>query len=404
MTFDVARYQSLLPEIVCDLVAAELRARRPAKFAALDGDAVKASSDWKSDFSLDSMDRMALASACAECFNIYDSGREDTLLGKANAERWSEIIALAQSETTRNMTFRSSGSTGGAKHFRHRAEWLEEEALHWSKQVRLHARTRIVAHVPLHHIYGYLWVALLSAMSGLPFVRLPVERLRAPALVDGDVLITTPHLLESWVERGVQCAASDVIAVTSTGRFTRMSAGEARATLGLSSIWEIYGSSETAGLGLRKSDETHYAWLPYFTPTIDASNAVVSISRKLGNQTITIALPDRVIASDQKHFAVGARTDDIAKIAGHRIDLSELRELLRKAPGVADANVRATEDGGHGALKVFLVAATTDTSHEELVASVKTWLAAHWQHVGFVSQWRVGGAVPTNTIGKSIDW
>ncbi|MGL4229759.1 MAG: hypothetical protein ACRCWJ_00195, partial [Casimicrobium sp.] len=78
MTFDVARYQSLLHEVVADIVAAELRARRPAKFAALTVEDVKASNDWKTDFSLDSLDRMALAAACAECFNIYDSGREDT--------------------------------------------------------------------------------------------------------------------------------------------------------------------------------------------------------------------------------------------------------------------------------------------------------------------------------------
>ncbi|MGL5002839.1 MAG: hypothetical protein ACRDAM_07845, partial [Casimicrobium sp.] len=111
-----------------------------------------------------------------------------------------------------------------------------------------------------------------------------------------------------------------------------------------------------------------------------------------------------VVATDQKHFAVGARNDDIAKIAGHRIDLNEVRALLRKAPNVVDANVRVIEDGDQTALKVFLVAQVPANAHDSFIAATRAWLSAQWQHAGHVSQWKVGDAVPTNSMGKWIDW
>jgi 4-coumarate--CoA ligase (photoactive yellow protein activation family) len=409
MTFDVARYEALLPEIIADFVTAELRARQPSKFESLTVEQVKASADWRSDFSLDSMDRMALGAACAEFFNVYDSGREDTLLGKANVERWSEVVTLAQRDATRNITFRSSGSTGDAKHFRHPAEWLHEEAVHWSALAHAHERTRIVTHVPLHHIYGYLWAAMLSAASGLPLIRQSASSLRQAELADGDVLITTPHLIEAWLARSVSIER-DVIAVSSTGRFTKATHTLARDALRIAAVWEIYGSSETAGLGLRKSDEDSYEWLPHWEPchTRDAQDAtyITSVRRSLGGAAIEVALPDSVYVSAEtpRRFHVGERNDDVVKISGHRIDLNELRALLKQMPSITDANVRSMRDGEKDALKVFLVPHATVDDETQFISDAKAWLQSQWLHASAVSRWTIGSALPRNAMGKLADW
>jgi long-chain acyl-CoA synthetase len=407
MTFDDPSAAGMIQAVIADLVAAELRSRRPTKFSELSANDVFNSADWRADFSLDSMDRMSLATACAEFFNIYDSTREDTLLGSANCTRWSEIVLLAQSEATRDVSFRSSGSTGKTKLFRHRAQWLEQEAMYWSERVKSQSRTRIVTHVPLHHIYGYIWVALLSVASDLPIVRLPSQSLAPPRLLDGDLLVTTPHLLEQWFARGVALNA-DVIAVTSTGRFTKSSANAVAALVNFRAVWEIYGSSETAGLGIRKSGEKTYQWLDYIeaapSDVARAPKLVDTVIRTTNGERARLALNDAVaMADDASRFFIGERTDEIVKIAGHRIDLSELRQRLLTMPQVRDANVREMQDGEHTALKIFLVP-DHDADSTSFIAQSQQWLREHWLHASYVSHWKIGQQVPRNAIGKLSDW
>ncbi len=407
MTSESDRAIAMIQEVIADLVAAEMRTRRPAKYSELNASDVLASADWRKDFSLDSMDRMTLATACAEFFNVYDSTREDTLLGSANCERWSEIVALARSETTRDVSFRSSGSTGKTKLFRHRAQWLEQEASYWSERVKAQSRQRIVTHVPMHHIYGYIWVALLATASDLPVVRLPSQSLAPPRLLDGDLLVTTPHLLEQWFTRGVTLN-TDVIAVSSTGRFAKSSANAVAALVNFRSIWEIYGSSETAGLGIRKSGEKTYQWLDYIeaapNDTLRNPKLVDAVIRTANGERARLALNDTVtIGEDATRFFIGERTDEIVKIAGHRIDLSELRKLLLGMPQVSDANVRAMQDGELAALKIFLVP-DHEADATEFIAHSQQWLREHWLHAGYISQWQIGDQVPRNAMGKLSDW
>ncbi len=404
MTFDAARYEQILPDVIADFVASELRARKPTKFAEVSALDVKASSNWRDDFALDSLDRMAVSAAAAEFFNVYDSGREDTLLGVANCERWTEVVLLSQAEATRNITFRSSGSTAAAKHFRHPHAWLEQEASHWADALRESGRTRIVTHVPLHHIYGYLWVAMLSVVSGLPWTRQATQSLRTPSFDNGDVLITTPHLLESWIARGISASANDVIAISSTGRFVSSDANTAQQKLGFTSVWEIYGSSETAGLGVRKSGEASYAWLPYIAQSNGANRDEVHLTRAIEDKFVSLPLPDHIERTDDGRFIVGPRNDDIVKIAGERIDLTTAREILRGIVGVADANIRTFQDGEFTALKAFVVPKDLSVDEPAFIDHLKQALRGTWSQAIHVSQWNVGTQVPKNDMGKLTDW
>ncbi len=404
MSFDLHRYEAILPEIVSDFVCAELKARTPQKYLDLTAQRVLESADWRRDFSLDSLDRMSLASACAEYFNIYDSGREDSLLGQANCQRWSEVIVTAQQEQTRNITFRSSGSTSDAKHFRHRADWLEAEAQHWAEAIQARSRKRIVAQVPLHHIYGYLWIALLACQSGLEFVRFPTETLRAPKFEEGDLLITTPHLLEALLARGGRLNAPDLIAVSSTGQFSSHSPTSACDALGIGEIWEIYGSSETGGLGVRRTPSPQYTWLPYLQTSVDSDGNVVAISRALAGVEVALPIPDRLSAKGENQFQVGTRADNVLKIRGHRIDLDELQKKLRSAPLISDANVRPLGDGANVAIKAFLVGKDSLLPPAELISQTRQWLAQRFPHSGYIEDWRVGDEVPRSPMGKLVDW
>jgi long-chain acyl-CoA synthetase len=421
MTFDLSRYTALLPTLIIDLVAAELQAMRPQKFASLDYAALRGSEHWARDFALDSLERVTLSSVAAEFFNIYASGREDTLLGVANVQRWTEIISLSQSESARDITFRSSGTTGKPKHFRHRATWLEQEAAHWAAAASACAVTRVVSFVPTHHIYGYLWTILLPVFAHVDVRFVRGIELARPEVEPGDLLIATPRLLEQWAARSVPL--NGAIAVSSTGRLERMTASQICADTGLADLWEIYGSSETAGLGCRKSGQTSYTWVPY-VKAVETLVAEAVIAAPAGNidsphnnevqkierltpehTTVIIALPDAVYAgSNITQFSVGQRHDNIVKVFGQRVDLDALCERLRNIDGVADAAVRVFTDGNTAALKAFIVPEASVASAAALIDRCKAQIADDATIAAMISSWQTGAAIPVNSMGKRVDW
>jgi long-chain acyl-CoA synthetase len=410
MTFDLARYNALLPQVIGDLVVAELTAMRPLKFATLDRGQIAASTNWAKDLSLDSLERVTLSAAAAEFFNVYASGREDTLLGVASCERWSEIVSLSQSESARDITFRSSGSTGKPKHFKHSAHWLEQESAHWASVLRQRSAereiSRIVCHVPTHHIYGYLWAVLLSAQAALPVHFASGLDHAAPRVFASDVVIATPRLYQQWAQHGV--ALKGALGICSTGRLEGTTSDAICDATALDDLWEIYGSSETAGLGVRRRREADYEWLPYVS-RIESNdvNDILHVSRVLNDASIVkIALPDSVTyGSAARRFAVGTRHDSITKVFGKRVDLEALGASFATIEGVDAAAVRVMSDGNNGTLKVFLAASDVSLTDEVLFARGKAWLAAHQTEVApMISSWARGSELPTNAMGKLADW
>ncbi len=409
MTFDANRYRALLPVLIAELVSAELRALRPTKFESLTVDTILKSEHWAKDFTLDSLERVTLSSMAAEYFNVYDSGREDTLLGIANAERWADIVALSRSEliTACDITFRSSGTTGKPKLFRHRHDWLVQEATHWAQQMRQLGVQRIVACVPPQHIYGYLWTILLPAIANIPVVFLRGMAIAQPKLESHDAIIATPRLFEQWATRDVTLA--NVHGVCSTGRLQTHSAESICAQTGLSDLWEIYGSSETAGLALRTRNQSNYAWLPYLSldeaMNVDARTQS-QVRRTLSDGThALLTVPDAItVTDDPRTFSVGDRHDEIVKVFGKRIDLEALRNGLRSVPGVADANVRMFTDAHTAALKVFIVPRDLTETESALLDRCRSWVAANTDAAPAISSWRSGAAIPVNAMGKLADW
>jgi long-chain acyl-CoA synthetase len=407
MTFDADRYRALLPILIAELVAAELRALRPAKFESLTVDTLLKSEHWAKDFTLDSLERVTLSSMAAEYFNVYDSGREDTLLGIASAERWADIVALSRAEAAGacDITFRSSGTTGKPKLFRHRNDWLLQEVDHWATQLQQLGVRRVVACVPPQHIYGYLWTILLPVVANIPVTFLRGMAITQPELGSRDAVIATPRLFEQWAMRGVTLLGAH--GVCSTGRLQTQTAGQICAATGLSDLWEIYGSSETAGLAMRSRGAAHYTWLPYLSlETSTVANAPVHAKRHLPDGThALLTVPDTIYATDDvRTFSVGDRHDEIVKVFGKRIDLEALRNGLRSVTGIADANVRLFTDAHTAALKVFIVPVDKTEAEATIFARCRDWVAANTDAAPAISSWRSGDAIPVNAMGKLADW
>lgn len=208
-------------------------------------------------FYLDSLELLTLASRAADFFCIRDSGLEDWFLARRTLDEWLELIRTSwQRASQPALAFASSGTSGSPQVFRHALALLQEEADFFCREWG--GFQRVLQTVPAHHIYGFLFTVLLPARAGVPVVEIQPE---APAWQPGDLLVTHPVHLGLWQARGLRIP-SGVTVVTSTSALS----GPLWAWLEGQdlSVREIFGSSETAGLGFRQHAHEPFSLLPYW--------------------------------------------------------------------------------------------------------------------------------------------
>src|SRR5438067_8507290 len=151
-----------LLRFVADLVAAELAALRHEPLVGND--------DWtealslEHDLALDSLELLHVAGALSGALQMHHSGVEDSLLMRRTLGDWVGIAAVALAHFDAALTFGSSGSTGQPKRCSHALATLEQEAQVLG--MLFPERRRLLAAVPSHHIYGFLFTQLLPRHLG----------------------------------------------------------------------------------------------------------------------------------------------------------------------------------------------------------------------------------------------
>lgn len=141
---------------------------------------------------------------------------------------------------------------------------LWQEACFFAAQ--LAPARRVLYTVPAHHIYGFLFSVLLPLACGPVRASLVDARNMLPMeliaqATDGDVIIGYPELW-SAVARHAPIWPSGVTGVTSTAPCPPDLALQLTAS-GLSML-EVYGSSESVGVGWRTDARRPYVLLPHW--------------------------------------------------------------------------------------------------------------------------------------------
>lgn len=158
-----------------------------------------------------------------------------------------------------DLTLFSSGSTGEPKAIPKAWPQLEAElrvqmAL-WGEAL---ADTRVLASVSHQHIYGLLFRILLPLALGRPFDRRSIDYPEQLAVQTAPwVLIASPAFL-SRLDPAIPAAGCRLI-VSSGGPLQPGDAHQARALLGQLPV-EIFGSSETGGIGWRQRNQAQTPW------------------------------------------------------------------------------------------------------------------------------------------------
>lgn len=389
-----------LARLVADAIAGEVVRQRP-------GGAPLPAGPWpfdtaldESGLGLDSLERLALATSLSETLHLHESGIEDLLLAKRLFGEWVEVAAAGLRHFDRRVTFLTSGSTGTPKPCTHALAALEQEVEYLAG---LAAGTmRVLSAVPAHHIYGFLFTVLLPARLGdVPVldVRQHTPQSLCQILREGDLVISHPA---HWalVARHARRLPAGVRGVTSTAPCPDEVASEL-AQRGLSELLQIYGSSETAGIGWRLDARSPFTLMPFWSRDGQDDSRLWRCGPDGARESHR--LQDRLCWHDERSFGVRGRNDEAVQVGGINVFPAHVRQVLLEHPGVADAAVRLMAPHEGARLKAFVVA--HDASDlEGLRAELERWVQARLGAPERPKAFSFGSALPTGATGKLSDW
>ncbi|MGI4717454.1 MAG: AMP-binding protein [Janthinobacterium lividum] len=390
-----------LLRFVADLLAGEL--------AALRHDSAIRPGTWtealslQHDLGLDSLEFLHVAGALAAALQMQHSGIEDYLLVRRTLGEWVDIAGAALQHRSSDMLFSTSGSTGQPKRCLHAMDTLEQEAQ--ALAALFPGRRRVLAAVPSHHIYGFLFSQLLPRHLGLAPERVVCIRARLPAQLahhaqPGDLVIGHPQFWEAATASAPDFAP-DVVGVSSTAPCPD-AVGSAAERSGLASLFQIYGSSETGGLGWRSSHRDDYRLFPWLARADGDGRTVHRILPDGRSEALPVQ--DGLHWSGARSFALGPRRDGAVQVGGINVFPARVRQVLLEHPDVADAAVRLMRPDEGARLKAFIVPRPGVDGGPDFVGTLRGWTDARLATPERPKAFTIGSALPRNAMGKAADW
>jgi 4-coumarate--CoA ligase (photoactive yellow protein activation family) len=390
------RTTGALERFVGDLIDAEIRILRPGGPwpQHLGPTELAAAVLDENGLGFDSLERIALAAALSERLQLHRGGLTDTLLVAPLLGDWLQAAAASLERFSETITLRSSGSSGRRRACSHPRAALEAEAAFW--QGELPGRRRLCSAVASHHIYGLLFTQMLPAAA-----QIPVEDLRplSPGAVmatlrPGDLVIGHPVFWEALLRATAAPWPQDILGVTSGAGCPEALLDKLREA-GLAGMVDVYGSSETAGIGWRTAPGPHRL-LPWWK---QAPGGLL-----LSTAGLPVQPPDQLHWDSGGGFRIGERQDGAVMIGGTVVDLDRVRSVLRAHPGIAEAAVRPMTAAEGSRLKAFLVAAPGAGETAALLQAITRHVDSTLTTAERPRAYRFGNALPQTPNGKPADW
>ena len=394
------RRQGALARFVADLVADELSHLRP-------GGAQLPDRPWPSELAmdeqglgLDSLERLSIASALSEALHLHESGIEDLLLARRHFGQWLEVAAEGLAAFDARLTFRTSGSSGVAKACTHELANLLQEVEHLASLVP--NTRRVLAAVPAHHIYGFLFTVLLPyrlACNEVLDIRLMTPAAVASILRPGDLVISHPAHWSVLARHAVRLPPS-VQGMTSTAPCPDPLARSLK-DLGLATLTQVYGSSETAGIGTRTTAGAPFRLMPFWSRDPEVEHRLLRAGED--GSICPHGIQDRLEWMGDQQFRVCGRLDEAVQVGGTNVFPARVRQVLLDHPQVSDAVVRLMTPEEGSRLKAFVVPAP-GTDPTALRADLWRWSESRLTASERPKAFKIGDELPRNVMGKLSDW
>ena len=395
--------RTALLRFVADLVAGELAALRHDQLLLPTG--WTPSLSLQHDLGVDSLELMQLAGTLTEALQMGRSGVEDYLLVRRTLAGWLDVAATSLQHWDGELTFRTSGSTGEPKRCTHTLAMLEQEAA--ALAGLFPGRRRLLLAVPAHHIYGFLFGVLLPRHLGLEPAQVVSVRGRLPSQLathvqPGDLVVGHPQFWQAAL--GAEAVfPQDAVGVSSTAPCPDAVAERAEAA-GLAALFQVYGSSETGGLGWRASHRDPYRLLPYLERGLDdgSGGAGEVLRRGPDGEARALQLQDGLAWCGADRFTVGPRRDAAVQVGGVNVFPERVRQVLLAHPLVDDASVRLMRPDEGVRLKTFVVPRAG--AGAGFAQELRAWIDARLAPLERPKAITLGEQLPRGALGKPADW
>ena len=396
-----------LARFVADLVADELAHLRPGGGQSIALPALPWSAELALDeqgLGLDSLERLSVASALNEALHLHESGIEDLLLARRLFGEWLQVAADGLAQFDAKLSFRTSGSSGVAKACPHALANLLQEAEHLARLVP--GTQRVLAAVPAHHIYGFLFTVLLPDQLGCNEV-IDIRRMTPQAVASmlrpGDLVISHPahwailarhagHL--GPLPPGVQGISSTAPCPDPLARQL--------VDMGLvETLTQVYGSSETAGVAIRTTAGAPFRLMPFWSRDGAEEHR---LARTGADESVSLhEVQDHLVWLDEQRFSICGRRDEAVQVGGINVFPARVRQVLLEHPQIIDAAVRLMTPDEGSRLKAFVVTAP-GCDPALLQTALWAWTESRLTAPERPKSFTIGETLPLNPMGKLSDW
>lgn len=319
---------------------------------------------------------------------------------------------------TATIILHTSGTTGAPEAAVKPLRCLEAEIFSLHKIFNNDAES-ILSTVPPYHMYGLLFRILWPLSIGRPFherlIRFPSDLLRAVAVAPSPMLISSPAFLRRTLPAIDLTALGNGLhgAFSSGGPLDPTDAAAYNSAL-KQPLWEVYGSTETGGIGYRavKLAAGHHPWQKL--PNVNVGLA--PNTRRLVVSSPHLASDAQFIMGDQGEllpdgkFLLLARNDRVVKLEEKRVSLAEVERLLLGATEVASACMTLLSPDKSGRAGLGAVVVPTEAGWDALAEDGKiavrdrlmARLRGQLDAVALPRRWRFVKALPENSMGKTV--
>ncbi|WP_262927444.1 AMP-binding protein [Phytohalomonas tamaricis] len=300
----------------------------------------------------------------------------------------------------------TSGSSGAptriAKTFAQLASETDVLARTWPL-----AEGVVISQVSHQHIYGLTSAILRALCEQRPFslatCSYPETLAQYLEAMPVSALISSPAQLER-LPTTLGATSYRIAQIYSSGAPLAKSSAEHAEHLLKASVIELYGSSETGGIGWRRQHQAS-DWTVLDDVEIKVVDDLLQLrSPRLAQPTQWLMHADRVALHDSHHFTLLGRADRIAKIGGKRVSLEGLARHLEHQPNVLRAHcVEIDHSGGRIGALVQLDAAQLPHDHatrRALIMALRDHLGQAFEPVVLPRFWRFVEDWPVNAQGK----
>lgn len=341
---------------------------------------------------LDSLELVVLAGLLADRFHVRSTGAEDYFLARRTLKEWADLLKYTREQNVADVSFATSGSTGTPRLHTHTWENLLREAAFFADVIG--PRSRVIKTIPSHHIYGFLFTWLVPELMNIEVVEQSPE---VPQWQTGDLVVTVPFMLDLWLKRKIPIP-TDVTFILSTAP---LPGNLAQSLLEAGSrYYEIYGSTETSGIGWRAHPSHPFRLLPWWEVVIESpeKSPILKQGEKLYN------FPDEVDIPTPGWVVPKKRLDGAIQIGGVNVYPSRVKSVLEQSPLVDQASVRPFQEGASIRLKAFIVPSQLSINQKNFEMELRDWVSQHLTPPERPVSYTFGDTLPRSPMGKDADW